>query len=82
MIRYRGQRGGVPGPCPVDDAPHTTCTSADYTPTTQIVTTTLRRPRTLPPPVNPPPAAPVAFTSGTYARKLHGPRDARGKVKK
>jgi len=21
---------GDPGPCPVDDAPHTTCTSADY----------------------------------------------------
>jgi hypothetical protein len=21
-----------PGPCPVDDAPHTTCTSADYQP--------------------------------------------------
>jgi len=21
-----------PGPCPVDDAPHTTCTSADYKP--------------------------------------------------
>jgi hypothetical protein len=22
-----------PGPCPVDDAPHTTCTSADHEPT-------------------------------------------------
>jgi hypothetical protein len=28
---------GDPGPCPVDDAPHTTCTSADYPGAKRIV---------------------------------------------
>lgn len=36
-----------PGPCPVDDAPHTTCTSADYEPTKgrQVVVKQQRPPR-------------------------------------
>jgi hypothetical protein len=61
-----------PGPCPVDDAPHTTCTSPDYhgTPT---VTITVRRPRSLPPVlpvVEETPIAPVTFTSGEYRRGM------------
>ena len=27
-----------PGPCPVDDAPHTTCTSPDYVPVQPLLT--------------------------------------------
>jgi hypothetical protein len=39
----------TPGPCPVDDAPHTTCTSPDYDPTRDrgVVVVSVRRPRVL-----------------------------------
>ena len=66
-----------PGPCPVDDAPHTTCTSPDYVPGTPLVTITIRRPRSLPPPVPvvvDTPVAPVTFTSAEYARAVHRPK--------
>lgn len=64
MIRVMG-RHLDPGPCPVDDAPHTTCTSPGYPGT---LTIPVRRPRSLPPVavVQPPPPAPVTFTSATY----------------
>jgi hypothetical protein len=60
-----------PGPCPVDDAPHTTCTSPDYQP---IVipqmpcrdAALLAEPTASPPPVE---AATTPFTTATYRRK-------------
>jgi hypothetical protein len=63
-----------PGPCPVDDAPHTTCTSPDYTAAvpfgasrTQSVTTTVRRPFGLdPPPTNAPDHTQVEVSTKTY----------------
>ena len=63
-----------PGPCPVDDAPHTTCTSPDYPGTRTLVTIAVRRPRSLPPPVpvvEDTPIVPVVFTSAEYARAVH-----------
>jgi len=55
---------GDPGPCPVDDAPHTTCTSPDYVPSLSesilnarahpTVTVPVRAPRLPAPPVLPP----------------------------
>jgi len=63
MIRFPGRQFD-PGPCPVDDAPHTTCTSPDYPGT---LTLPVRRPRSLPRPVPvAEPVAPVTFTSATY----------------
>jgi len=35
---------GDPGPCPVDDAPHTTCTSPDYVPLSEPVLTSHAHP--------------------------------------
>lgn len=75
MIRFPG-RQLEPGPCPVDDAPHTTCTSPDYAGT--LLTIPVRRPRSLPPPA--PVVAevpPVTFTSATYRglRKPKGKKD-------
>jgi hypothetical protein len=73
-----------PGPCPVDDAPHTTCVSPDYVPTVRFsaidrrVTAPLRRPGALPwpaPPVAPP--APLAETSVEVSTKTY-----RGRVRK
>lgn len=78
MIRFPG-RHLEPGPCPVDDAPHTTCTSPDYVP--GALTIVVQRPRSLPPVpviVEETPVAPVTFTSATYVRALHKPK----KVKK
>lgn len=61
-----------PGPCPVDDAPHTTCTSPDYvtspvgTPP-QRATAAARRPLVLdPPPVPVPDRSVVEVSTKTY----------------
>lgn len=68
-----------PGPCPVDDTPHTACTpeSVGTVITTgrgRLVSVRVQRPRVLdasPAPV--PVATPVAvFTQGTYDRRTHG----------
>lgn len=73
-----------PGPCPVDDTPHTACTPASVS-TRQIVVTTVRRPRVLdrmagPPPsvedlpVTPPAPEVKTFTQATYKRAVQGPK--------
>jgi hypothetical protein len=80
-----------PGPCPVDDAPHTTCvppeagTIKSTTSATVIVPTA--RPSYLTPPVSfksvillpaaPPPPPDATFTTATYSRKVHGKKGAR-----
>jgi hypothetical protein len=65
-----------PGPCPVDDAPHTTCTSAEYDPTAPITIDQMPcRTAALAAEAarsNPTPAT-VTFTTKTYRRKLHHP---------
>jgi hypothetical protein len=38
-----------PGPCPVDDTPHTACTPESVA-AKHAITVAIRRPRTLPPP--------------------------------
>jgi len=63
---------GDPGPCPVDDAPHTTCTSADYVATDRRIVIVQLPARDAPGAV--PLAAeriqatlpPGQFTTGTY----------------
>jgi len=69
---------GDPGPCPVDDAPHTTCTSPDYhgEPSSIVITqlpcrdAQLVRPAmSLPPEVT---LQPGEFTPKTYRRAVHG----------
>jgi hypothetical protein len=71
----------VPRRCPVDDAPHTTCTSPDYHGTTakRIVVVQLpqrdeqlaasRPPMTVPPPDGVVTLQPGEFTTATYRRK-------------
>jgi hypothetical protein len=60
-----------PGPCPVDDAPHTTCTSPDHGQSSSIVVQQMpmrdltARP-TPPPPVE---ATVETFSTKTYRRK-------------
>jgi hypothetical protein len=73
----------IPPPCPVDDAPHTTCTSADYVPAAPIVIVQIPcrdgvQTVALPalPPVAPPPSD-TAFTTSTYRREIHGPKRRR-----
>lgn len=64
-------RFGDPGPCPVDDAPHTTCTSADVGRPLVIVQlpardeqlAARRPPMTVPPKVT---LQPGEFTTATY----------------
>jgi len=67
-----------PGPCPVDDAPHTTCTSADYAGGAGRIVVVqlpcrdaqLARPAMgLPPTVT---LQPGEFTTATYSRAAHG----------
>jgi hypothetical protein len=67
-----------PGPCPVDDAPHTTCTSADYEPTKgrQVVIKQQRPPRDSA--LTPKSAqrrgsepSPTSFTTENYQRRVH-----------
>jgi hypothetical protein len=61
-----------PPPCPVDGAPHTTCTSPDYA--GGVLTVAVRTPRTLAATRQrsepPPPVATVSppFTTATYRR--------------
>lgn len=75
--RYRHD----PGPCPVDDAPHTTCvaptavTVRTLGSTTQSVTVPLQRPGWLRAPVTAPaPAQQIVetFTTATYRRSSFG----------
>jgi len=72
---------GDPGPCPVDDAPHTTCTSPDYTgENPQIVITQLpcRDEQLTRPSMSVPPAVtlqPGEFTQKTYRRAVHGRKE-------
>jgi len=58
-----------PGPCPVDDTPHTACTPESVG---RQLTVQIRRPRVLdrmrPTPA---PAPPVEFSTKTYSRKVH-----------
>jgi hypothetical protein len=67
--------GPIPPPCPVDDAPHTTCTSPDYVPTAPIVIVQLPcRDASLAaeaaPAAAPAEALPPSFTTKTYAGQL------------
>lgn len=66
---------GDPGPCPVDDMPHTTCTSHDETarriviqqlPMRDEMLAATRPPMTVPPDVT---LQPGEFTTATYRRK-------------
>jgi hypothetical protein len=74
---------GDPGPCPVDDAPHTTCTSPDYTGASAPIVIpqmpcrdALPRPAMTLPPVT---LQPGEFTTATYRRAAHGrKRGSRG----
>jgi len=65
-----------PGPCPVDDMPHTTCTSAD--PLTRDTDPTVTVPLARPGWLREPPPAPVVehtvveFTTTSYKRAVHG----------
>lgn len=65
-----------PGPCPVDDAPHTTCVAPAPVTTllqpSQQVTVAVQRPgwmREAPPPDR---TVTAPFTTATYKRSLHG----------
>jgi hypothetical protein len=76
----------IPPPCPVDDAPHTTCTSPDYVPSAPIVIVQLpcrdagiaAATSTADAPLVPesPPAG-TSFTTATYRRAVHGRKDGR-----
>lgn len=56
-----------PGPCPVDDTPHTCCTP-------ESVAAKKRAPEVTVAIATPAPAPPVTFTTSSYRRKLHGPK--------
>ena len=75
----------TPPPCPVDDAPHTTCTSPDYRASASIVIVQLpcrdagiaaEQSGALPAtPLTPAPApSGTTFTTATYDRKKHKPK--------
>jgi hypothetical protein len=71
----------APPPCPVDDAPHTTCTSADYVPRAPIVIVQLPcRDAGLAAEAQAAALASAAagpstsFSTATYRRALHGRR--------
>ena len=89
MHRFLGGRYD-PGPCPVDDTPHTACvpgpgTSAPLTSRTHIdqrVTVAYPRPGWLRAPAQAPePVRTVSapFTTGEYTRATHGPAIGKGK---
>lgn len=63
-----------PGPCPVCDAPHTTCT-APMTVTSQLLPMRDAAAVAKTPPPAAPALAPNEFTSATYRRALHGRKD-------
>jgi len=63
-----------PGPCPVDDTPHTACTTESVAALKAAADLALG-PTTgtrLVVPVEPPAALRVAFTTATYRRERHG----------
>jgi hypothetical protein len=64
-----------PGPCPVDDCPHTTCTSPDYDPTgTRVVVQRPLRARDqgrAPRVFGDPTPTKTSFTTATYQRAVH-----------
>jgi hypothetical protein len=69
---------GTPPPCPVDDAPYTTCCAPTTAPTHRgTLVVSVRRPYTLPD-VPPTAAVPASmsdpFSAADYRRKTHGPR--------
>lgn len=73
-----------PGPCPVDDTPHTACTPESVA--KQKLTVPVRRPRTLDASLaaaarqlTPPAQEVVEFTTATYRRALHHPARPRKK---
>lgn len=72
----------IPPPCPVDDAPHTTCTSSDYVPIVIVQLPCRDAGIAAATPV--PEAGPVAeaaaatsFTTATYRRAVHGRKEPR-----
>lgn len=67
-----------PGPCPVDDTPHTACTPASV----GGLTISVRRPRVLDTVVTPPVEDAVEFTTATYRRHLHHPVLRKKRVRK
>jgi hypothetical protein len=77
-VCHAGKRD--PGPCPVDDTPHTACTpeSVATQHATALVVTTIQRPRVLD---QMPQPEPMTFTTKTYKRATHG-RTARAALAK
>lgn len=80
MGRWCGDWRRDPGPCPVDDTPHTACTPESVAAAGALTV-----------PLHPPPAlanmlaaqatpAPVEFTTKTYSRTKHGPSRPRKKA--
>ena len=71
---------GDPGPCPVDDAPHHTCTSPDYRPGPIVaghITPATSVDVPAPAIARPTPArTEQTFSAVTYRREVHG-REAR-----
>ena len=63
-----------PGPCPVCDAPHTTCTAHGEPPMTVLLSQrdAAVRARTASPNCDAPAPPPREFTSATYRRATHG----------
>jgi len=88
---YTGIFGGKidPGPCPVDDAPHTTCVAPPGGSVVSPITTTIRAPRSMAATletlrrraleaqgvvVPPPERHAPTFTTKTYSRGKHARR--------
>jgi len=72
----------IPPPCPVDDAPHTTCTSPDYVPI--VIVQLPCRDAGIAAAADVPAAGQVAeaasatsFTTATYRRAVHGRKEPR-----
>jgi hypothetical protein len=79
MARFCLTTLGDPGPCPVDDTPHTGCTPESYAAQQardQTLTVKLRRPRVLDRATAPRAEAVPrdTFTTKTYKRREHGKR--------
>ena len=81
--------GDDPGPCPVDDAPHTTCVSPDYALTVPLTgnrsvaptVVAVQRPLVLDQAVIPPVQSTVeSFTTKTYRRRTAAPPTGRYRV--
>lgn len=70
---------GDPGPCPVDDAPHTTCVAPNSGPNSGLIVVQQlgARDRTVVVPLVSrviPPLKPTEFTTATYRRRPRGTR--------